>query len=293
MTTANALAFLERDDASSDRGAWVGLGREHSDPRRLRNSWSHGLTSNYDRELDRALAGHLEQSELRWASLASVLTSAAVRAFPPTGLGSALEIALLAASEGLTQLFLDDGSRRLAERRARRLLAIARTLARQPDDVIQAVEAGIVEAANATMTDDIWGPAPGLAEVGAASVRNQRRLAARRDAAIAMSLTLAQTATLTGKSEDELVVSTRERQLLAFEHGGTVWIPLWQLSQGAPFTIRREVSEIVARFQDDAITTTHWMLRPNVNLDGSTPLAALIDGRAAELLRAIPPVPGG
>jgi hypothetical protein len=171
-------------------------------------------------------------------------------------------------------------------------VALKRALEAWSSGAIDNLVAGILaQAREEPFTENgPWGRSPDASEFAGALAKNELRLAARREEAKAGSVTLPAAAMLLSVAEPEVRQQIENRELLAFEDGVDVWIPVWQFDKGGRRT--PGVQALGEAFGGDSISLTRWLARPNVNLNWETPISNLRRGELENVLRAVPPPPG-
>lgn len=140
--------------------------------------------------------------------------------------------------------------------------------------------------------EDVWGPLPPVADVASAAVRNEARAAARQTSVIAGSLTQRQAAALMQLGEAAISQLVASSDLASVTTEGRNWFPAWQFDSASPIGLVAGIRELHAAFARDTVSLSIWLVRPNWELAGETPLSFVRDGRWREALTAVPAEPG-
>lgn len=134
------------------------------------------------------------------------------------------------------------------------------------------------------LDEALWGPAPSRSETRTAAVLNLQREFESRRRLLADSITRAQAAQLLSVSEQAISALISSGNLLAMKEGREHRLPVWQFS---PDTLRGflpGLGALAAVFPGGPTSMSEWAMRPNVELGGTTPAAALAEGRVDQVV---------
>lgn len=136
-----------------------------------------------------------------------------------------------------------------------------------------------------TVDEDLWGPTPTGAQLGAAAQSAQRESDARLAQVRAVSVTAEEAARRTRVRGDAVIAAIAAKQLLAVVAAdGQLLVPTWQLATSGSAVGSKPalagVADLVMAFPGGTVALTLWARKPSVDLDGRTPAQALADGHA-------------
>jgi excisionase family DNA binding protein len=131
----------------------------------------------------------------------------------------------------------------------------------------------------------LWGAAPTEAQYMEAAGRSVALEERRRQQVLADALNRRQAAERLGISPQAIANKIEAGRLLALRVGREWRLPAWQFDADARDGVVPGLELLIAAYPGGAVSLSVWAGRPEPNLDGEPPLAALRDGRAEEVAR--------
>lgn len=137
-----------------------------------------------------------------------------------------------------------------------------------------------------SLDPSLWGPAPMNSERRVAGLENLRRDFESRRRLLDNCLTRAETAELLGISEQAVLDRLESGSVVGLKQGREWRLPAWQFHADAERGMVPGLAQLRRVFPGGLVSLSDWVTTPNVDLDGSTPLAELAAGRVDVVLLA-------
>ncbi|MEP9394376.1 antitoxin Xre/MbcA/ParS toxin-binding domain-containing protein [Gordonia sp. VNQ95] len=133
---------------------------------------------------------------------------------------------------------------------------------------------------------DLWGPAPTPAERDEDLLANLSRQYAARHATLVAAIGTSEAAELLGISTQAVLDRLRGHDLIGLKDGRQWRLPAWQFRADTARGHLDGLARLREVFPGGVVTLSHWMTRPNADLDGATPADALATDQIAKVLAA-------
>jgi excisionase family DNA binding protein len=129
----------------------------------------------------------------------------------------------------------------------------------------------------------LWGPPPAV-HGRALQLLTMELVALRSMARDCMTTTEA--AELLGTTAQAIRRLLRTRRLVGLRMSGRWLLPTWQFTPLAEADVVPDLAPLQEAFPGDAIMLSAWVVRDNVELDGRSPVDALLDGDTEAVIGA-------